>query len=160
MSAVENDPVMNKKALIGLLILLVGVAGYFAYDYQARHSEAELLRRATLYWESIRINDLETAYLLEAEAEAGLLQPHEVAVSQDWGRRLLGFKLGAVTYVKNHAEIELTREITLPDSTKTKTYAGKKDLWTFTNGHWFHGEPEAGTSSMRRPPEPPPRKIY
>ena len=151
---------MNKKGLFGLLVLLAAAAGYFAYDYHSRHSEEELLRRATLYWESIRINDLETAYLMEAEAEAGLLQPHEVALRQDWGRRLAGFKLGAVTYVQNHAEIELIREITLPDTVKTKTYPPQKDLWTFMNGRWFHGEPEAGTSTMRKTPEAPPRQIY
>ena len=151
---------MNKKGLFGLLALLATAAGYFGYDYHSRHSEAELLRRADLYWESIRINDLETAYLLEAEAEAGLLQPHEVAVRRDWGRRLAGFKLGAVTYMQNHAEIELTREITLPDSTQTKTYPVQKDLWTFMNGHWFHGEPEAGTSTMRKSPEVPSPQIY
>ena len=151
---------MNKKGLFGLLALLATAAGYFGYDYHSRHSEAELLRRADLYWESIRINDLETAYLLEAEAEAGLLQPHEVAVRRDWGRRLAGFKLGTVTYMQNHAEIELTREITLPDSVKTKTYPVQKDLWTFMNGRWFHGEPEAGTSTMRKPPEVPSPQIY
>lgn len=150
----------QKSRQIGMVLLVLGILGYMAWNYQNRHGEKALLSRATLYWESIRINDLATAYSLEAEAEAGLLQPHEVAIYQDWGRRLVGFEFGEITYIQNHAEIEVTREITLPDSSQTKTYPGLKDVWTFMSGRWFHGEPELGNSPMRKKPEEPQRTIY
>lgn len=149
---------MNKVLVVTALVLLA--ISYYGYDYYIRHSEAELLRRATMYWEAVRVNDLQTAYSLEAEAAAGLLQPHEVASTQDWGRRLVGYELGGVIYSRNHAEIEISKEITLPDSMQTKMYPGRKDIWTFVNGQWFHGEPEAGTSIMRKRPGLPQKKIY
>jgi len=138
--------------IIGLLSLLV--AGYFGYDYHKRHGEAALLGKANQFWDAIRVNDLVTAYNMEAEMLHGTLHPDDVKLRQDWGIRLVSFKLGAITYYGNHAEIELTRELTWPDSkTKTRMKPPIKDTWTFTQGQWYHGFLEKGTSSMRKGPE-------
>ena len=130
---------------IGLLIL--------GYDYYRRHSEQTLMTRAQLYWDAVRVNDLYTAYNLEAEKQAGTLYPHQIRKRQDWGVRLVGFSLGAVTYYGDHAEVEVTREMTWPDSReKSRIKPPIKDLWTFMNGEWFHGSPEKGSSLMRKSP--------
>lgn len=141
-----------KKILLTLGMLTVLVAAAFSYDYYSRHREKTLLERADRYWNAVRLNDLATAYGLDAEAARGTLQPHEVDKGRDWSIRLVSFTLGEITYYDNHAEILLTKEVTWPDS-KTKTHQKPpvKDLWTFMKGQWYHGAPEKGSSSLRPP---------
>lgn len=133
-------------------ILLVGfiiassLALYLRHVYESRRSETALLLRASQYWEAIRENDLVTAYQLEAETAAGTLLPHDVELKREWGLRVVEFKLGAVEFFDDYAEIKMTLEITYPDSTRTRNKSSK-DLWTFTKGYWFHGAP--GKSSLR-----------
>ena len=136
-------------AVIGLGFVL---AAGWGYDYQRRHSEDALMARAHEYWEALRVNDLQTAFGFEAEALSGSLLPHEIQKRPDWGIRLVGFKFGEVTYYANHAEIEVTREMTWPDSktNKTRIKPPIKDLWTFTRGEWYHGSTDKGSSSMRK----------
>jgi len=140
---------MSKKTILLLGLLITSLAGGIAwYSYQSRHSEAALIARAHEYWEAVKIHDLVTAYQMEAETARGTLFPHEVELRHDWGVRVVGYQLGKVDYFDDYAEIEMSMEITLPDSTKTQTKKGKKDVWTFMKGYWYHGVP--GDSVMRR----------
>ena len=139
------------KVLLWILLLALVGSGLWALDYYQRRSEKTLLARANRYWEAVRLNDFRTAFELEAEARAGTLLPHQVETFQDWGVRLVGFQLGSIIYYADHAEIELSQEVTRPDSkTKTKTKPMVKDLWTFMNGAWYHGSPEKGSSGLRK----------
>lgn len=146
---------MKKKWIfIQSVLFAVLVAGYFWRDYISKHSEEALLRRANQYWEAIKLNDLVTAYKLEAETVNGGLLPHDVELKHDWGIRIVNFKLGSVQYFDDYATIELSTEITLPDSTKTRNRRPVEDVWTFTKGQWFHGT--VGGSMMRRRSSPKP----
>lgn len=141
---------MKRFWLIALIAALL-FGAYKGYDYTTRHSETTLLARAHDYWEAVRINDLVTAYHLEAEAENGQLAPDEVELRHEWNMRVVGYQLGKVTYYGNHAEIEVSLEHTLPDTKTGKTTKSKgKDLWTFLNGQWYHGAPEKGAAGIRK----------
>ena len=144
--------IMKRSTIIALavLLLVVGYGGYAWWDFKSRHSEERLLERVKVYWGARVANDLVTAYQLEAETVSGNLLPHEVKKGVDYGIRLTGYDLGAVSYYDKHAEIMIKLQMTWPDS-KTKTHwkPPYKDLWTFTHGQWYHGAPETGGAGIR-----------
>jgi hypothetical protein len=149
---------MKRSTMISS-VLMLAVAGYGIYaglDFRSRHSEARLLERANTYWGARVVNDLATAYELEAEAVSGNLLPHEVKKGVDYGVRLTGYEVGTVSYYEGHAEVQVKLQVTWPDSkTQTRWKPAIKDLWTFTHGQWFHGAPEKGGAGIRdRSPEP------
>ncbi len=150
---------MKRSTIIGSVVMLV-VAGYGIYaglDFKTRHSEARLLERAHAYWGARVVNDLGTAYELEAEAVSGNLLPHEVKKGVDYGVRVTGFELGAVSYYEGNAEVQVKLQMTWPDSkTQTRWKPPFKDLWTFTHGQWFHGAPEKGGAGIRNRSAPDP----
>ncbi len=137
-------------SLLGLVLLVT--LGYFGLRYYRQHDEPALLARANAYWSAVQANDLVTAYELESSRLKGLLLPHEVGITREWGMRIVGFQLGAVTFYGDHAEVELTTEITLPDTQtgKTRKIGPHKDLWTYIEGSWYHGAPEERNSPIRR----------
>lgn len=149
---------MKRSKIISMAILLIlgGVGIYAWMDFQSRHSEARLLERVNAYWTARVVNDLATAYELEAETASGNLLPHEVKKGVDYGVRLTGYEVGEVSYYEGHAEVQVKLQMTWPDSrAQTRWKPPHKDLWTFTHGQWFHGAPEKGGAGIRdRSPEP------
>jgi hypothetical protein len=141
---------MNMRSIVfvGLAVVLMAV-GYGWFDYATRHGEAALLERAQKYWEAIRINDLSTAYYLEAETVNGQLAPDEVKVNQGWGMRLYSFRLGKASIDGKTAEVEMSREFFMNESSEPFEGRTIKDRWTFINNQWYHGTPEKGGSGIR-----------
>lgn len=142
-----------KKRVTALLVLAVlAVAGFAGLRYYRQHDEKALLARANSYWSAVQANDLITAYQLESSRLSGVLAPHEVGITREWGMRIVRFELGAVTFYADHAEVELTTETTLPDTQtgKTRKIGPNKDLWTYIDGDWYHGAPKERNSPIRR----------
>jgi len=141
-----------KKLWIPLVVILSIFGSYKAINYYLNHRESALIDRAALYWNAVAANDILTIFQLQAESAHGNLTPDEVKLGRDWSTRLIHFDLAEVTTHGNSAEIQVKREITLPDTTtgKTMVYPPFKDHWTFIKGEWYHGTPEKGGSGMKR----------
>lgn len=143
---------MKRPIILALVGLALASASGFMIDYHLRHREAALVARANEYWTAIQLHDLLTAYYLEAETAAGLLQPHEVETDRFWGLRLVNFTLGSISYFGDRAEIEVSREMTYPDTQlgKTRNKPPIRDVWSFYKGRWYHGLPEKDGSGIHR----------
>lgn len=148
--------IKNRKLILGLIIgLMLVVGANYIRLYLKNHSEEALKQRANVYWEAIRLNDLQTAYKLEAETAAGNLLPHDVEVNPEWGLKVVQFNLGNVVIVGDVGEIDVTTMLTMMEF-GGKTFPGgtKKDLWSFVDGQWFHGTPQVGGAGIRKRPDP------
>lgn len=131
-----------KRYGVASLVILAG-AGYTWFDFQSRHGEKALVARANQYWEARKANDYNTAYQLEAATVSGRLTPDEVDVEPEWGRRLVGYKIGNIVYYGDKAEIEISKEYVMREFSKPfGVPRPSKDLWTFVNGRWYHGGTE------------------
>lgn len=143
-----------RNGLMALLIVAISAGGWFYYrDYQYRRSEEALLERAKIYWEAVRLNDMQTAYRMEAETAAGNLLPHEVEHRHDFGMRVVRYTLGKVNMIGGDAaEIGITTEVTMNEfGGHTIPGSDRQDQWTFIDGQWHHGTPEAGGAGVRKP---------
>jgi hypothetical protein len=142
------------KIVIGILSILLMLGGYYGWRYYTNHSEIALMQRANAYWEAIRVNDLQTAYQLEAETAVGNLLPHDVEVKPEWGLRVVQFRLGKIEIDGDMAEIDVTTILTMLEFNGNVFPGGtKKDVWTFVDGQWFHGMSSIGGAGIRRKPE-------
>ena len=149
--------VLKKYNKVFLSVLGAAVAitvGRYAWNYQRNHSIESLMYRAEQYWEAIRVNDLQTAYNLEAETKAGTFLPHEVEVNPEWGLKVVQFKITNEEVKGDLGQIDVTTLLTMREF-GGKTFPGgiKKDIWTFMDGEWFHGTPQVGGAGIRKKPD-------
>lgn len=133
-----------------IAVLAIGGGAYLWWNH-VNHGEDALRERAAAYWEAIRLNDLHTAYNMEAETLNGTLLPHEVEVKREWGMRVVEYQLGDATIYGDKAEIKVTLTMTMAEF-EGRTFPGGMltDYWTFMRGKWYHGTPDEGSSALRR----------
>ncbi len=143
---------MNRNIWIVVVFALLCVGGYFFWSHQQAAKKEALLSRASAYWESIRINDLVTAYQMEAETIAGTFLPHEVALRRNFDMRLVSYVLGDAVFLDdNSAEIAINGRYTMMEfGGQDFPVGGAKDYWTYMNGNWYHGHPEKGGAGLRK----------
>ena len=141
-----------RKLWIPLVVILLSFGSYKVISYYSNYRESALIERAFLYWNAVAVNDFLTIYQLQAETAQGNFRPDEVKLGRDWSQRLVSFDLSGIRIDGSHAEIQIKREATLPDTQTGKTivYPAVKDQWTFMKGEWYHGTPEKGGSGMKR----------
>lgn len=137
-----------------IVLLALGGGAYFWWNH-VNHGEEALRERAKDYWEAMRLNDLQTAYNMEAETVAGTLLPHEVEVKREWGMRVVEYRLGDATIYGDKGEIKVALTMTMAEF-EGHTFPGGMltDYWTFMRGKWYHGTPDQGASAMRRKIDP------
>lgn len=147
---------MKKRLFwVAAALTMIAVALVFFWRNHVNHSEEALLQRVNEYWEAIKVNDLYTAYHLEAETASGNLLPHEVEVRREWGMQIVDFTLGDVTMYGDNAEIKVNTTMTMAEF-EGRTFPGgvMTDTWVFMKGKWYHGWPEKGGAAIRKKPDP------
>jgi hypothetical protein len=147
----------NKTVTIIVSILLMLAAGYFWYTHEMKARQAQLIDRVNAYWEAIRINDLYTAYNMEASAISGFATPDQVELQRDFNASITGYSVGDVLFYGDHAEIEIKTQMTMPDfEGKSFSAGGRKDSWTYMRGEWYHGSPISLSRNIKKRDSIPP----
>lgn len=147
---------MNKGWFLGIVGLVVLLAGGQLADRQWTHRPEAVLTRATAYWEAVRLRDYLTQYQMDTKTALGLMKPHEFTKRKPFGAHLVRYDLGQVKVMDDLAEIDIEIENSLMEMNgKTLPAQKVKDVWRFINGQWFHGDiprPNPGKKGAAIPP--------
>ena len=143
-----------------MLVLGAAVLGsilvyWYQVNYYANRTEERLMQRVNAYWEAVRVNDLRTAYEMEAETVNGDFSPDEVEHRRQWDMKIVGYILGKPSLAEDSATIEVKTVLTMMEfDGNTFTGGARQDIWTYVKGDWYHGKPERGGAGIRKTPEP------
>jgi len=133
---------VNKgRWFVGVVVLIVLLLGGQLAMREWTHRPEAVLNRASAYWEAVRLRDLLTQYQMETKTALGLMKPHEFTKRKPFNAHVVRYKLGQVKVMDDLAEIDMELENALMEMNgKTLPAQTVKDVWTFVDGQWFHGD--------------------